>query len=110
MLLTLLLGGLFLGIKAYEYKAKFDHGIYPAAPRGLIYERPDLPYGSAVRARLAELRQVPVGQVPAALRDPKADAAGTPVDLLKRLDDLNEEQLSELSPAEQSARTNLQLV
>jgi len=54
MLLTLLLGGLFLGVKAYEYQAKFSHGIYPWAPRGLIHERPDLYYGSAVRARLGE--------------------------------------------------------
>jgi cytochrome c oxidase subunit 3 len=54
MLLTLLLGSLFLGIKAYEYQAKFSHGIYPWAPRGLIHERPDLYYGSAVRARLGE--------------------------------------------------------
>lgn len=54
MLATLLLGSLFLGIKGYEYSAKFSHGIYPAAPRGMIYERPDLYYGSAVRARLGE--------------------------------------------------------
>jgi len=54
MLLTLLLGGLFLGVKAYEYQAKFSHGIYPWAPRGRIHERPDLYYGSAVRARLGE--------------------------------------------------------
>jgi cytochrome c oxidase subunit 3 len=125
MLLTLVLGSLFLGIKAYEYKAKFDHGIYPASPRGLIYERPDLPYGSAVRARLAQLRDVPDGQVPAVLRLPGDDdwKKGTtspegkwsPLpepkrDLLKRLDDLNEKQLSLLSPAERSARTGLQTV
>jgi cytochrome c oxidase subunit 3 len=54
MLLTLLLGTLFLGIKGYEYQAKFSHGIYPWAPHGLIHERPDLYYGSAVRARLGE--------------------------------------------------------
>ena len=52
MLLTLVLGTLFLGIKGYEYRAKFSHGIYPAAPHGLIHERPDLYYGSAVRTRL----------------------------------------------------------
>ena len=57
MLLTLLLGTLFLGVKAYEYSAKFSHGIYPAAPRAAIYERPDLYYGSAVRGRLEELRR-----------------------------------------------------
>ncbi|MFM7034463.1 MAG: heme-copper oxidase subunit III [Planctomycetia bacterium] len=54
MVLTLVLGSLFLGVKAYEYSSKFSHGIYPWAPRGRIYERPDLYYGSAVRARLGE--------------------------------------------------------
>jgi heme/copper-type cytochrome/quinol oxidase subunit 3 len=54
MLLTLLLGSLFLGVKGYEYSSKFSHGIYPWKPRGHIYERPDLYYGSAVRARLGE--------------------------------------------------------
>lgn len=54
MIITLVLGSLFLGIKAYEYKAKFDHGIYPVKPRGQIYEKPDLYYASAVRARLGE--------------------------------------------------------
>lgn len=29
LLLTILLGGVFLGIKAVEYKAKFDHHTYP---------------------------------------------------------------------------------
>ena len=54
MLLTLILGTVFLGVKAYEYQAKFAHGIYPAAPHSRIYEKPDLYYGSAVRARLGE--------------------------------------------------------
>jgi len=109
MLLTLVLGTLFLGIKAYEYQAKFSHGIYPAHPRGLIYERPDLYYGSAVRARLDALRKMPVGSVPAFLRDP-ADAEAKPgdtVDVLKRLDDAPADRLS----AEQAAaRTRLQQV
>jgi cytochrome c oxidase subunit 3 len=54
MLATLLLGTLFLGVKAYEYSAKFSHGIYPWSPRSRVYEKPDLYYGSAVRARLGE--------------------------------------------------------
>ncbi|MBM4056783.1 MAG: heme-copper oxidase subunit III [Planctomycetes bacterium] len=54
MLLTLLLGTLFLGVKAYEYSAKFSHGIYPWSPRSRVFEKPDLYYGSAVRARLGE--------------------------------------------------------
>jgi heme/copper-type cytochrome/quinol oxidase subunit 3 len=86
MLLTLLLGTLFLGIKGYEYQAKFSHGIYPWAPRGLIYERPDLYYGSAVRARLGEPAMI---------------------DRLKELDDAAADTLS----AEQvAARTRLQQV
>jgi cytochrome c oxidase subunit 3 len=86
MVLTLLLGGLFLGVKAYEYQAKFAHGIYPWAPRGRIYERPDLYYGSAVRARLGE---------PAI------------IDRLKELDDAPAESLTKDQLA---ARTRLQQV
>lgn len=54
---TLSLGGMFLVIKAFEYRAKWLHGIYPSSPRSLVYERPDLYYGSAVRARVQELMQ-----------------------------------------------------
>ena len=52
---TLVLGSAFLGIKGYEYKAKFAHGIYPQSPRSRIYEKADLEYGSAARVRLSEL-------------------------------------------------------
>ncbi len=86
MLLTLVLGSLFLGVKGYEYSSKFSHGIYPWAPRGLIYERPDLYYGSAVRARLGE---------PAI------------IDKLKELDDAHEAHLSQ---AEIAARIKLKQV
>jgi len=86
MLLTLLLGCLFLGIKGYEYQAKFSHGIYPWAPRGLIYERPDLYYGSAVRARLGE---------PA---------------IIDRLKELDEAPADSLSAEQVAARTRLQQV
>lgn len=55
LIITLILGTVFLGVKAYEYKAKFDHLIYPAAPRSSIYEKPDVNYSAAVRTRLAEL-------------------------------------------------------
>lgn len=56
ILVTFLLGTVFLGVKAYEYDAKFSHGIYPRWPHGMIHERADLRYASAVRARLLELR------------------------------------------------------
>lgn len=52
VLVTLLLGCVFLGVKGFEYSHKFEHGIYPATPRSRIYERPDLYYASAVRERL----------------------------------------------------------
>ena len=86
MVATFLLGGLFLGVKAYEYQAKFSHGIYPWAPRGQIYERPDLYYGSAVRARLGETAMI---------------------DRLKELDD---KPADELSADQVAARSRLQQV
>jgi cytochrome c oxidase subunit 3 len=84
MIATFVLGALFLGVKGYEYQAKFSHGIFPWAPHGLIHERPDLYYGSAVRARLGE---------PAI------------IDRLKELDDAPADSLSAV---EQSARSALQ--
>lgn len=55
LLLTLLLGLGFLGIKAGEYASKFSHGIYPQRPRSLMYERADLNYLAAVKQRFNEL-------------------------------------------------------
>lgn len=72
MLLTLILGTLFLGVKGYEYQAKFAHGIFPQSPHGRIYEKPDLYYGSAVRARLGE----------AAIIDKLKELDDTPADKL----------------------------
>ncbi len=53
MLLTFVLGSIFLGVKAYEYKSKFAHGIYPSNPHSLIYEKSDLYYASSVRKALS---------------------------------------------------------
>jgi cytochrome c oxidase subunit 3 len=55
VLATLALGSVFLAVKAYEYNAKFQHGIYPMRPHSLIYEKPDLYYAAAVRLRLESL-------------------------------------------------------
>jgi cytochrome c oxidase subunit 3 len=55
MVLTLVLGSVFLGVKAFEYKAKFSHGIYPAMPHSQMYEKPDVYYAQAVRLRLDAL-------------------------------------------------------
>ena len=55
IVVTLALGGVFLGVKMYEYNAKFAHGIYPWYPRSRVYERPDVYFGSAVRGRATAL-------------------------------------------------------
>lgn len=54
-LITLLLGTLFLGVKAFEYNAKFSHGIYPARPHSRIYDKADINYVAAVRTRMASM-------------------------------------------------------
>lgn len=49
---TFLLGSAFLGVKVFEYGAKFSHGIYPHRPRSLIYDKAEIYYVAAVRDRL----------------------------------------------------------
>jgi cytochrome c oxidase subunit III len=56
ILLTFLLGSVFLGVKAYEYQQKFAHGIYPMKPHGLVHDKADIHYAAAVRKRLGELK------------------------------------------------------
>jgi cytochrome c oxidase subunit 3 len=56
IILTLALGTAFLGVKAFEYRAKFSHGIYPWLPHSRIYESPDVYYAQAVRLRLTDLK------------------------------------------------------
>lgn len=78
--LTLILGSLFLGVKAFEYKSKFEHGIYPHLPQSLLHDRADLYYAQAVRQNLTAKRVV--------LEAKKAKAEGTelPAEEQKRLD------------------------
>jgi cytochrome c oxidase subunit 3 len=56
LLITFVLGTVFLMVKAYEYNSKFAHGIYPKKPRSLIHEKPNLYYASAVRETLQAKR------------------------------------------------------
>src|SRR5437868_5624953 len=56
MVLTFVLGSVFLGVKAYEYSEKFKHGIYPAKPHSRIYEKPDIYYVQGVKLSLAARR------------------------------------------------------
>ena len=48
MLVTLLLGCGFLGVKAFEYYGKFQHGIYPSPVGSKMYDRSDVYYLSSV--------------------------------------------------------------
>jgi cytochrome c oxidase subunit III len=88
---TLALGGVFLGVKAYEYTAKFEHGIYPWYPRSRIFERPDVYFGSAVRTRAAELR----GQI---------DASNSPLLARLKSDKELQEQLDGMKQTPEYAR------
>src|SRR6478752_7869647 len=56
IVLTLLLGSVFLGVKMYEYSQKFNHGIYPLKPHGMVYDKADVYYSAAVRKQLADLK------------------------------------------------------
>ena len=76
LLATLVLGSVFLGVKGYEYNAKFSHGIYPWLPHSRIYEKADLHYAAAVRIRLEALKSELSGEA-TAMEQRQADAPET---------------------------------
>ncbi len=55
VMVTFLLGCVFLGFKAYEYRSKYAHSLVPFTPHGSIYDRPDIYYVSAVTDRLNDI-------------------------------------------------------
>ncbi len=94
ILVTFVLGSLFLGVKAYEYQAKFSHGIYPRKPHGMIYEKADIRYAAAVRKRLADLKM----QFETIINPTKENKAR-----LKLIDDISRQYVE---PAELAVRNN----
>ena len=54
LMLTLLLGSLFLGIKGVEYSSKFSHGIHPSFPRSAIYDRADTTWLSGLKESIRD--------------------------------------------------------
>jgi cytochrome c oxidase subunit 3 len=75
--ITFVLGCVFLGVKGYEYNAKFSHGLYPWNPHSQIYEKPNVEYVSAVRERLKELVKLnsdKASEISAGLSDEKMKA------------------------------------
>jgi cytochrome c oxidase subunit 3 len=87
---TFLLGSVFLGVKAYEYSAKFSHGIYPWKPRGLVYDKADIHYAAAVRKRIVDLQV-------AIQNDPTEEN-------LRRLEVIQEISRTYVDPAEKAVR------
>jgi cytochrome c oxidase subunit III len=106
MVLTLVLGTIFLGVKAFEYNAKFSHGIYPALPHSRIYEKPDVYYAQAVRLRLDAItaRRQAIENMPAEERDADSSLVDE-LDVYKDGADVLDEIRAELTAAE-SAFTN----
>jgi cytochrome c oxidase subunit 3 len=83
-LLTFCLGCVFLGVKGYEYSAKFAHGLYPWSPHSQMYERPNLEYGSAVRERLKMLTTVNGDQANEIIKDLNEDQRAQITELDKK--------------------------
>jgi heme/copper-type cytochrome/quinol oxidase subunit 3 len=102
ILATLVLGSVFLGVKLYEYNAKFQHGIYPWLPHSRIYEKPDLNFAAAVRTRLESLKS----EIDADVNARKEAKEEVPADLLanqKLVDELvTYEQATEIKAAQAS--------
>jgi cytochrome c oxidase subunit 3 len=85
LFLTLILGSVFLGVKAYEYNSKFAHGIYPSKPRSLLHEKADIYYVQAVRQKLAtHLAQIKGRETE---KRPLTDDETKQIDLLTKLSD-----------------------
>jgi cytochrome c oxidase subunit III len=72
LLLTFLLGCVFLGVKLYEYSQKFSHGIYPQRYHGLVWDKADVNYAAAVRKRLNDLKTQITGAGPELSEESKA--------------------------------------
>lgn len=91
--LTLILGSVFLGVKAFEYRAKFSHGIYPGLPHSGIYESANVNYAAAVRLRVAELKN------PLAAQEKRTEAEDAQIQVLDSI-------AAELDVAEKTLRDN----
>lgn len=97
MVATFLLGSVFLGVKAYEYKEKFRHGIYPMKPHSAIYDKADLYYLQACRQKLEAIQKD--------LSDRKASAEGLSEQESERLK-LCEDVLNNLVKFSEQAAAN----
>ncbi|MCI0358181.1 MAG: cytochrome c oxidase subunit 3 [Planctomycetaceae bacterium] len=115
MLVTFLLGSVFLGIKAYEYKEKFAHGIYPAKPRSLMHDRANIYYVQAVRSNFADKRAVAEAEKAKIEKEKQAllDEHVVQTDLREQSRTITDQQLADLqkqiaAATDPDAKQNLQ--
>jgi cytochrome c oxidase subunit 3 len=108
---TLALGTVFLVVKAFEYKAKYDHGILPGK---IEFDRTDGPDGLAFRRRVHEQLEGLVQEPLKDLRDDPAKAGVTDTAAveewkaaLKDLDAIQKD--ANVKPEEQDRRASARL-
>ena len=85
---TLVLGSIFLGVKGYEYSSKFKHGIYPAKPHSLVYEKSDVYYAAAVRTEIDSRRAAVESQRQELIAKRDAEGQGLSAGEEKQLEEL----------------------
>ncbi|MEM7456628.1 MAG: cytochrome c oxidase subunit 3 [Planctomycetota bacterium] len=73
LLVTMVLGMVFLGIKGYEYNSKFKHGYYPQYPRSIMYDRPNEQYLSGLKENL----RIQIADLETAILEQKRAAEGS---------------------------------
>lgn len=93
LLLSFVLGGLFLGVKAYEYRTKYRQQLWPTLLSTSVYDQPSVEYLGAVRGRLAALRS-------------ELLAAEATDAVRQRLEVLDQIDRQHLIPAEQLVRSD----
>ncbi len=102
LMVTFLLGALFLGFKAYEYRGKWLHNLVPSAPHSSMYDRADTVYVSAVSEHLVQT----ISKLSAASARQNSIAD----QLVSLPDELNnfKQQISELRTEREELRRKLQ--
>jgi cytochrome c oxidase subunit III len=104
--LTFILGAAFLGVKAYEYTSKFEHGIYPWRPHSLVYDRADIYYVQAVRENLKAKVKTAQDAEAALQKELDSFAEWTELNNNRERDDSDQKRLAELNGERNWSRYN----
>jgi cytochrome c oxidase subunit 3 len=106
--LTFILGSAFLGVKAYEYTSKFDHGIYPWRPHSLVYDRADIYYVQAVRENLKTKVKAAQDAEAAVQKELDSHAEWTDLNDNRERDEGEQKRLDELNGERNWSRYNVE--